>query len=132
MPIIKANLDHWFTYHPPTDDTGPKYATILAAEQECQALVHRIAGGAISGVSGFAEVTTTVRAFADLCLDLVPGSADLSAAIRCIRLARNACNECLALSERNESYSIWLIDIARAEFTKARWQANAAIACEGR
>ena len=40
--MTPAQLDNWFTYHAPTDETAPKYAAIRAAEAEVHALFYRI------------------------------------------------------------------------------------------
>lgn len=78
-------------------------------------------------------VTTMVK--------LAPKSADLSAAVRCVRLARNAFNARQVALEKviagvelspSESHLVHSgVALARNELLKAKWQANASIALSG-
>lgn len=126
-------LDNWFTYHPPTDETAPKYAAIRAAEAACFAVFDAAWSGSMDN-RAYGPVNEACRAFAVAIDENCPDSADKSAAIRCVRLARNAANEELAFliqsggSGGNPALETQANDNLRA----ARWQANAAIACGGR
>jgi hypothetical protein len=79
-------------------------------------------------------------AFVTLINELCPSSADSSAAIRCVRLARNAYNEYLCevirhLQGRTSPHPVSLEhwkQVAWEKLTEARWQASAAIACGGK
>jgi len=132
--MTEEQLDHWFTYHPPTDETSPKYAAIAAAEIAL-ALIFRDQTHLVdAGESpNFQEITYAIRGYADVINRDAPDSADKTAAIRCVRLGRMAANECLvAIKDCRKMAAIELSKLAQAEWTKARWQACAAIACEGK
>lgn len=64
-------LDHLFTYHPPTGDQIPRYTAINEA----------------------------AKAFARVVLENTPRSADQSAAMRLIREARMTANSAIALAK---------------------------------
>lgn len=66
------------------------------------------------------------------CLEHCPKSADLAAALRCIRLGHAAMNEYVHLYLASGIRRDILLDIAEAEYDKARWQAISSISCEGR
>jgi len=68
----EQNLETLFTYHPPSDDTIPKYARINEAAKE----------------------------FAKVVLANTPGCADQTAAIRHVRDARMSANSAIALEPR--------------------------------
>jgi hypothetical protein len=56
-PITKANIENYFTYHPPTKEQIPKYEAIRAA----------------------------AKTFAEVLVENTPPSADQSAAVRLLR-----------------------------------------------
>ena len=135
--MTKEELDNWFTYHPPTEETIPKYAAVREAEDLC----HQAFGRMRLSVAEKCEVVTpadcaiindVTRNFAEVIDAQAPNSADKSAAIRCVRLARNAANE--HITSQVAGFPTYF-DLA-AEFSRqlvlARWQANSAIACGGR
>lgn len=126
--LTTEQLDNWFTYHPPTDETRPKYAAILDA-QRAAALAFHNAPGKADRSAAFFDVNATTRFFVEVIDANAPDSADKTAAIRCVRLARNAINEALVSFDTEHRL---LFDVAIAELLKARWQANSAIACGGR
>jgi hypothetical protein len=145
MAATTEQFDNWFTYHAPTDETGPKYIAITDCEHECRDLfTHAITHDDING---------KLRQFAELVDRLAPDSADKTAAIRCIRIARNALNEALMLAAKSDrskppdvldQYGARSIatgperaislaaTTARQQLMMARWQANSAIACGGK
>jgi len=154
MPT-EEQLDHWFTYHPPTEDAGPKYAAIGRATATCVSLVleqFQKAQGVDDLQPIFREITGACHGLAHVINTMAPESADKAAAIRCVRLARMAANETvLTLSkipplphghmrgdlseEQAQVLADRATDIVRifdAEMLKARWQANSAIACGGK
>lgn len=137
MPLTSDQLDNWFTFHAPTDETGPKYAALAAMERDCAELL------TMPGLT-HDRVNAELRRFVETIDALAPDSADKTAAIRCVRIARNAMNEAIVKAARVEhpaSHCLWVCDydsvslpcrIAIHELIKARWQANSAIACGGR
>ena len=143
MPLTPEQLDNWFTYHAPTPETGPKYLAIREAEiASARPIVAILNGSTI--IATHDEVNAACRAFAEAIDANVPDSADKSAAIRCVRLARNAANEAIVTMnhERREAGHVaWerpsrtvvtLCREAESELRRARWQANSAIACGGK
>lgn len=141
MSLSPEQLDNWFTYHAPTEETAPRYAAIRATEAEavnaCLAAVTDPEGGPLS--KRFALVNQATRCFAEVIDSNAPDCADKAAAIRCVRLMRNAANEAIAIANANANgaeedgdTARALLIVAMAEATKARWQANSAIACGGR
>lgn len=135
-------LDNWFTYHPPTEETAPKYAAIRSAEDRVQrhfaALRARLAfDGSNQGehpltVDDCAGVNVLTRAFVEVIDANAPDGDDKSAAIRCVRIARNAMNEWVM--SRVAGFPLHIDSAAEAtrQLVMARWQANGAIACGGR
>lgn len=129
MPV---NPDH-FVYHAPTDDTAPRYAAIRAAERAC----HDVAGSLTMAEYTATEadyyvVNNTLRRFAEAIDAAAPDSADKTASIRCVRLARNALNEHIAACIGGFPTHINCIAEAARQLTLARWQANSAVACGGK
>jgi hypothetical protein len=130
MPFTKDQLDNWFTYHPPTDETAPKYDAVRRGQLDADF------GIAISvavdspdpDAVRYGNINAVTRNFAEIIDANAPDSADKTAAIRCVRLARNAANEAVA----NPKGAPRLAAIAATELQKARWQANSAIACGGK
>lgn len=106
-----------FEYHPPTEETAPKYAAIRKAEEAAVSAI-------CNPEATFASVNAACLAFALVIDEHAPDRADKAAAIRCVRLARNFANEYLAHS------GISNLEAAVLELRKARFQANAAIALE--
>ena len=128
--INEDQMDLWFTYHPPDDETLPKHTALREAHAACTGVIAQVMGDA-SGTSAkdFGALNAAIREFADVINEQAPDSADKTAAIRCLRLARNAFNEALhrwnSLGEGE--YSV-LTMIGDQELFKARWQASAAVA----
>lgn len=121
----QAQLDAWFTYHPPTDDQAPKYAAISGARAEASAII--LSEGSGRAAPNYEKVNACLRRFAEVILDNAPASADTTAAVRCVRLARNAANALL-----REPGNGQLQASALQNLYAAQWQANAAIALEGK
>ena len=157
MPLTTETLDLWFVGHPPTDETRPLYAAIRDAEHALHTEVFNavyVAGGRVIASYGtdldalheaartvtaaelFDRVNASARAFAIAIDASAPESADKTAAIRCVRLARNAANEAVVAACAEQAgmpVRVWasaqsLLNVAHAEIVKARWQANSAIA----
>lgn len=125
--MTDAQRAAWFTYHAPTEETAPKYAAIRAAEEACLfGLAYAAADEGPNHVR-FDNINASCAKFADVIDAQAPDSADKSAAIRCVRLARNAANEAIV----NPKDAGRLMAMAKTEIQKARWQANSAIACGG-
>ncbi|HLD90215.1 MAG TPA: hypothetical protein VI911_04245 [Patescibacteria group bacterium] len=131
-------LDLWFTYHPPTQEQAPHYAAIRLAECNaadlCGWLARCIAGhDSIDSANPYDRVNSHCRAFAEVIVEYTPPVADQTAAIRCIRLARNALNEAISLlasPAMPEAADLERLNgIARDQLRMARWWASSAIAC---
>ena len=120
--------ENWFNYHAPTDETKPKYTAIRAAELRAAMDIDDALGN-FTGQERFDRINAACLAFADVIDALAPDSADKSAAIRCVRLTRNAANEA-AVAEPDHANDLRVI--CAQELVKARWQANSAIACGGK
>ena len=137
MPFTPEQLDNWFTYHPPTEGQKPAFAAIAAMERDCAEMLTK------PGLT-HNQVNAMLRRFVEMIDALAPDSADKTAAVRCVRIARNAINEAIMQAARSEhpaSHCLWVCEhdlvslpcrIAVHELIKARWQANSAIACGGR
>ena len=135
--MTEEQLDNWFSYHSPTEETAPKYAAIRAAEEVAR---HRIVQTDIEVGPDtkqlHEEINVAMRQFAKVIDANAPDSADKTAAIRCVRLARNLFNEWAILRGqppaqwRYHPDAVW--SAAVMELLKARMQANSAIACGGR
>lgn len=121
-------LDNWFTYHPPTEETAPKYKSIRAAEYRCAEDIAD-AGGNFTGAEAFSRINAATRTFAEVIDANAPDSADKSAAIRCVRIARNCANEAVIAEESHRGD---LLTMCAQNLTAARFQANSAIACGGK
>jgi hypothetical protein len=155
MGLTTEQLDNWFTYHEPRNETEVEAfkaigtAFKLALEESVSATnngVYLRANelGIKPGTplhskdfqSVFNQVNTALRNFVEVIDAHCPDSADKSAAIRCVRLARNAANEGIVmhmkrlqeLPRHEEDWAVWLTQ----QLTHARWQASAAIACRGK
>lgn len=120
--------DNWFTYHVPTEVTKPKYTAIRAAEIGTSMAIDDAIGN-FTGPDAFNRINAACLAYADVIDTQAPDSADKSAAIHCVRLARNAANEAVVADVEHAND---LRVICAQELVKARWQANSAIACGGR
>lgn len=139
--IDPANLDRWFKYHAPTEETAPKYAAIRDAETACWARVaEAMHSNRMRAPEAFEEVNAATRAFADVINEQAPDSADKTAAIRCLRLARNGANEFIALRAQHglkmAASVVATLDNLEGgvlrELRNARWQSCAAVACDGK
>ena len=124
MPLSTETLDNWFTYHPPTDETRPKYAALTKAQQAVRTFEDR-------PTPTHDEINSCLRQFVELIDVSAPDSADKTAAVRCVRIARNALNEAVVIGWTSDDGEA-LRELAANELLKARWQANSAIACGGK
>lgn len=139
--IDPKTLDAWFTYHAPTEATAPKYAAIRDGEKACRvAIVDVLHNYTMRPPDAYAAINAATRTFADVINEQAPDSADKTAAIRCLRLARNAANEVIALrAEHGLKMAASLVAMvdsfdgyAMEQILAARWQANAAVALDGK
>lgn len=128
MPLSPEQLDNWFTYHAPTEETAPKYAAIRAAEIGCALDIDDAIADDCDRSIRFNRINAATRRFAEVIDANAPDSADKSAAIRCVRLARNAANEAIVA---DEDHAADCRVICAQNLAAARWQANSAIACGG-
>lgn len=139
MPLTAEQLDNYFTYHPPTEETAPKYAAIRAAEEACHVSIAFAKKRKVCSDEGipadagvvdlYAEINRRTRCYAEVIDASAPDSADKAAAIRCVRLARNAANEAVTLNLLGDAF-LWTQ--AQEQLRLARFQANSAIACGGK
>lgn len=129
MPV---NPDH-FVYHAPNEETAPRYAAIRAAENACHDLVGSLTMAEYTATAAdYTRVNSALRVFAETIDSSAPDSADKTASIRCVRLARNALNEHIAASAGGFPTRINCLVEAARQLTLARWQANSAVACGGK
>ena len=135
--MTPEQLDNWFSYHPPTDETAPKYAAIRVAEQNVILDVTQTSYEGVEVAVLHGRINAACKRFAMVIDSLAPDSADKTAAIRCVRLARNLFNEWAAETSKAPVHRAWsdprsLFLAAEIELCKARMQANSAIACGGK
>lgn len=147
--MTEEQLDHWFSYHPPTEETKPRLIAVEQAFRDSQKGMREALAKLVGSTSQEAMVevhrslATSLRHLAGVINEQAPDCADKDAAIRCLRLARTAGNEAVVITgqatsasgeeaDRGFEYAERLGAIMDAECLKARWQAFAAIACGGR
>ena len=120
MPITDT-----FTYIAPNDDTAARHQRIRLAEGECAVeLAEHIHSHHAKLSYRYELISAACKRFHDELVAVCPPSADLSAAIRCVRLARMAANEAVAVPHARSRCA----QIAEEQLTLARWQACAAVA----
>lgn len=136
--MTQEQRDNWFTFHPPTDETAPKYAAIRDAEIGFIANVTQASYEVGSDTAQlYREINRSALQMADVIDANAPDSDDKTAAIRCVRLARNLFNEWATQRALPKERQVWsditiLFSHAEIELCKARMQACGAIACGGR
>ena len=114
-----------FTYIAPTDDTAPRYQRIRAAETACSsAISHNIYDHQVSLQLRFQRIAEACQALHTELIAVCPPSADLSAAVRCVRIVRMAANEAVAQPHSRDRCAT----LAADNLALARWQACAAVA----
>lgn len=129
---MAINLDH-FRYHAPTGETSPKYAAIRDAERVCHELVGSLYSSEyFPATEHYERINATLLTFAQSIDANAPDSADKTAAIRCVRLARNAMNEHLTCCLSGTPVRMNMLSEATRQLVLARFQANSAIACGGK
>lgn len=117
------DLNHLFTYHPPTEEQKPKYEAVNDAEALYTQAVSEAAFAYGWGIDlRYRRVNSACASFVGIILDCCPDCPDRDEAIRCVRLARMLANE--EITNRNSvALSEWC-----GNFRRARMWANAAIA----
>lgn len=133
-------LAHWFTFTPPASAADKdRHVAIRDAETVCATAISE----AIT-VGDFPAITTATFAFATVINEQAPESADKTAAIRCVRIARMAANEAVLQARKigtskTEGQAADYIQaanqcggLALQHLTLARYQASSAIALDGR
>jgi hypothetical protein len=140
-------LDLLFTYHPPTDETAPKYAAITSAEEHLHDAIfnalfkvreqHNTNPPAY--VIDYDSVNAAARSFYEAIDANCPPSADKSAAFRCVILAKMCANRGLLNAAREIDTPIhrWnaadnMAHLAHEQAILAGLQAAKSIACGGR
>lgn len=114
-----------FTYIAPNDDTEARHQRIRLAEGECaMEIAEHIHSHHVALRYRYELISTACKRMHDELIAVCPPSADLSAAIRCVRLARMAANEAVAQTATRERCA----KMAMEQLTLARWQACAAVA----
>lgn len=120
MPIPDA-----FTYVAPNDDTAPRHKRIRDAEAACTtAVLNNICRIDLPAADRFPGISAACKRFHDELVAVCPPSADLSASLRCVRLARMAANEAVAVKDQFDR----CVQIAAEQLLFARWQACASVA----
>jgi hypothetical protein len=129
----------FFGYQPPNADTSPRHARIDAAADTAQKAITAALDGFIdanalmtgaAGKPGPAQYGMINNACRDLVAEMqavCAPSADLSAAIRCVRLARMHANNALRV-DANCFEPAEDAKHAQLQIKQARFQAKAAIA----
>lgn len=127
-----------FVYHPPTEEQVPKYQKLnlaFGAVMSSGREIIRNRPKERAEQERFDGFSKTCEAYHDLIVELCPESADRTAAIRCLRLARNAINDILCGTERDFPHGLSQHPFSlvfETELVKCRYQANASIALEGK
>lgn len=123
-------LSDLFTYHQPNPETALAHTAVDDAYYAVVAIIDCYADVApVRDDSVHSAVRNVMFRFAETILRVCPLSADRTAAVRCVRLACNAVITHLHDAEHSTQRTMV---IAYAELLKARWQANASIALNGR
>jgi hypothetical protein len=135
MTDEEIKIKQLFTYHPPTEADKVKHKKLIEAHTACHNVYNLVMfdsrGAELTWPTLFKRIAEATKAFALIVNDVAPGSADKSAAIRCLRLARMAANEALLAQRHGEaSEAAHFMVMATDELFKARWQASAAIALD--
>lgn len=116
-----------FRYIPPDSTTAPIYEELRTAESTAQLDIsgawEKVANGSAAFVV-YQDINDATKKFHEAIRLLAPPSADTSAALRCVRLARMLANEAVKQSWHHG------IVLASTELTKARMQASAAVALQ--
>lgn len=115
-----------FNYIAPNDDTAPRHQRIREAHADCEKAIQEFINNDdyLPLQARFQRISLACRLFHDELVAVCPPSADLSAAIHCVRLARMAANEAVAQPDADLDHAV----IAKEQLVLARWQACAAVA----
>lgn len=124
----KEQMDAWFTYHAPTSETLPKFEAIGLATETCMNELCGLAKLEKIDALAHERVNQATRALAEVIDASAPDGDDKDGAIRCVRLARNAANEIVRARMIGGDCHDSFLELVIFEITKARWQANAAVA----
>lgn len=134
----KSIYDDLFTWHPPSEAQKEAYGKLqmafLAVLEVGKRVVREQEYTQRAPQASFDDFTGACKGYALLIEELCPSSADRTAAIRCLRLARNAMNDILC-GARHFPHGISqepFMVIFETELIKCRYQANASIALGGR
>lgn len=156
MAISQNDLNDWFRYHPPTDETAPKHRGVSAVFSMLQTRIGLALGAvgdpavkrfALDGTtvgpadaSAFDLVNASLRAAVEEIDRLVPDCADKTVAVRALRFVRMAANKALVEQHRMSSVDdramratfdhgpAYYVDLVFRELTSAEFWCNAAIA----
>lgn len=138
MSFSKEQYENWFSYHAPTEETAPKYEAIRNAEQDTIVNVTQTSYEVGPDTAQLhQEINRSTRRFAEAIDANCPDSVDKTAAIQCVRLARNLFNEWVVQRDLPKESQSW-VDVsilfaqAEQELLRARFRANSAIACGGK
>lgn len=141
-PITRETIDSLMKWYPPDDAQKERHAQVRTAFEPLQGLIRDFAKRE-TPIEDYAAAFDTVNlhiipagyALADHC----PQGPDLAAAVRSLRLCRNALNEFLVQQRRHGhlradelGYEARMLDIAWAHCHAACWQGNGGIALEGK
>lgn len=129
--------ERFFTYHPRTDKTGPKFDALLAAEQAAStwALGFDSAAGPGFHENAYAPCFAVMGAFYDAVMEHVPTCAARERAVQEIRLARALIADAVRTGNRYCTHGDTLLfhygERAAVHIIEARLLSEAAIACGG-
>ena len=138
--MTALQLNAWFVYHAPTDDTKPRYEAIRKKEEDAHVVVTHALNGVVwddaekelrpaKGLpERFAEINRICKELAQTIEQHAPGCADTTVAVRAVRLAKMYANEAVVLGQVTGDAAVVQ---AHEQLRQARFWANAAIACGG-
>ncbi len=124
-------IEHWFGYHPPTDQTLPVFETLDKGAEECRTAVkNAIQSPTATTKDRFAAIGAATKSFSLLLNGASPEGVDKAAAIRCLRMARMAANRAVLTLEPTEKQRY--ATMARDDIDRAWFNASGAVACGGK
>lgn len=130
MPLSKEQVDNWFTFHPPTDEQKVLFGAVVTVAKVTRAAVEQAFELGSNPVLAYTKINDACRTLVEVIDANAPDSADKTAAIRCVRIARMAANA--AVQDFNTIGCGLHARRAIDNLYAAQWQACAAIACGGK
>lgn len=136
-PITEETIQALMQWHPPDDETAQRHAQLNAGFDPILGLCYQFGHTVFpaDSIGGqFENVSNAVVAAGKALVEHVPQGPDLSAAVRSLRLCRNALNEFLVQIRNGGRVPADsdLVTYAKQYAYEAKWQGNGGIALEGR